>query len=261
MSLYEFGKLSQFLDSRGFPDAKAGSFQVRHQELLLGMQNGEIAVRKDGIYLTVDGYDHRGYIFNQKPDISRYKIPKFHVAECEIVENRKSLNGDYIWTNTENVQLYDRGNGGRAFPQQGELTTLQLCSKCRQLIEQETSNILTTGDFHNYLLETYGVPEPTEPVKTDVFGYTSDWSMISRRYRTFKNYVCERCRADLSVSTARRYLHVHHRSGRKTDNRIENLECLCIRCHATTDQRHQNNFERPINRRELEAFNQFFPVN
>ena len=259
MSLYAFSNLEIFLNQNNFPQSNGRAFQIIRRNLSQGMQKGDIEIRQDGIFCTIDGYEHRSYIFNQKPNISQWGIPKFHIAECEIVANRKNLHGDYIWTNTEQVQLYDRGQDGQAYPTEDSLTTLKLCSKCSQIVDKQVAGIYTTSDFYEYLTEQYGQTTQPELVQTDIFGYTIDWSMISRRYRATKVYRCERCNIDLSEANAQRYLHVHHRSGLKTDNRPQNLECLCIRCHAAVDQRHMGNFNKTINQRELKAFNERFP--
>lgn len=260
MSLYSFNGLEEFLNRQGFPKAGVGTFQLLKRNLVQGMQQGDIILRTDGIYCKIDDQEYKGYIFNQKPDISRYGVPRFHAAECEIVAKRHNLNGDYIFTTSENVQLYDRGQNGIPFPSKDKFSILQLCSKCSQLLGARNKGIIDTEDFHAMLIEQYGSAAEPENSAVDIFGYTPDFSVISKKIRESKLYRCDQCRVDLSISTDRRYLHVHHLNGRKTDNRPQNLQCLCIRCHAAVDAKHKGNFETSINKRELEAFNKKFPT-
>lgn len=257
MNLYKFEQLEQFLDKLGAPAAQGRAFQVIERVLNTSLKSKEVEIKPKGIFCTIDGYEHQGYIFNQKPDIAQYKsLPKFHIADCDVVQNRKNLHGDYIWTNSEKVQLYDRGQlGAPAYPAKDELTVLQLCNNCRKMVAGQLGTFLTTEVFHKYLLEQYEAAKPAVPIITDVYGYTMDFATISRRFRKECNYTCERCQRVLSSGYCRQCLHVHHRNGIKTDNRLSNLECLCIRCHAEVDQRHSQNFASRINKRKLDECN------
>lgn len=257
MSLYTFSRLEKFLDQKGYPQSSTRSFQVIQRNLVQGLLQGDIIIRSGGIFHTIDGKEYKGYIFNEKPDISTYGVPKFHAAECSVVANRGSLHGNYIFATSEEVQLYDRGKNGNPYPNSGKLTVLELCNNCRKIISKN-NQITTTKEFHAMLIEEYGLPSENESTEVDFFGYPPNWSVISRRIRESRSYICERCNIDLSAANDRRFLHVHHLNGRKTDVRSQNLQCLCVRCHSQVDQKHESNFSTYNKKPLLDEFNKRF---
>jgi hypothetical protein len=62
--------------------------------------------------------------------------------------------------------------------------------------------------------------------------YTKEFPEISRRLKEGAGYRCSECYLNLSAPENRKYLHVHHKNGLKFDNGYNNLQVLCIRCHA-----------------------------
>jgi 5-methylcytosine-specific restriction endonuclease McrA len=69
-----------------------------------------------------------------------------------------------------------------------------------------------------------------------VNNYSADFDEISKRVRERRGWRCECCRRDFSRATDREYLHVHHKNGMKNENQEENLQVLCLRCHADEPQ-------------------------
>ena len=100
---------------------------------------------------------------------------------------------------------------------------------------------------------------PQQEVEVDIFGYTKDWEQINRKYRETKDYTCERCGIHIENPYDRQFIHVHHKNGNRLDNRLVNLECLCIRCHSEVDDVHRKNFSSAANQIQLEEFNQKYP--
>lgn len=60
--------------------------------------------------------------------------------------------------------------------------------------------------------------------------YTDDWKEISRRFREYKHWICDKCGKDMSNDKYN--LHVHHRDHNKQNNNPANFMCLCRDCHA-----------------------------
>lgn len=60
--------------------------------------------------------------------------------------------------------------------------------------------------------------------------YSSDWPVISRRYRELRRFTCEQC--DVQLNDTPRLLDMHHIDGDKRNDRDDNLRCLCKLCHA-----------------------------
>lgn len=84
-------------------------------------------------------------------------------------------------------------------------------------------------------------PTSKKDIKVDRNGYTEDLHEVSETYRRKHNFVCENCGVQVSELETE-FMHTHHISGNKTDNREENLRCLCIKCHSEVNAHHVKNF-------------------
>lgn len=60
--------------------------------------------------------------------------------------------------------------------------------------------------------------------------YTSEHPKIRDQLLIKNNYCCEQCGVQLRDKSS--LLHMHHKNGRKGENRPENLQLLCILCHS-----------------------------
>ncbi len=248
MKLYNFNKLSQKLNFLKYPEVNESRFEVVRKDLSEEEKRGNVTFKEDGVYLMIDGTEHKGYMYIKKADVIQYGQPKFHVTNCSVIQDQKNrdyFNGHYFWHNSNTVTIEDRNTH-----QLYENINLDLCSKCRELAKIE--DYRNTQDFFN-LLDIQD-QKPQENVETDIFGYSKDWQQISRKFRIKNDFTCDKCKLKIENKFDQRFIQVHHINGNKLINKSDNLQCLCTLCHANIDNHHINNFSKKRSKAEIESF-------
>lgn len=247
--LYTFSNLAQRLSQLGYPEPTVSGFRVIRRDLTQEEQAGNIDFREDGIYLTIDGQEYKGYMYLKYPDVARFGFPKFHITNCQIVlgqRNRGQFDGRYFWHNSNTVTIEDRANG-----EVHESIILDLCGYCRN--QSSITDYSDTQGFFS-LLDQQEQEDINQEVEVDIFGYTLEWQQISREFRKEKEYTCESCGIKVDEPSDRRFIHVHHKNGNKLNNRRNNLECVCVLCHSNKDATHEQNFERRRMQADIRTF-------
>lgn len=249
-NLYQFQQLDEKLTAWGFPQTnfQSGFQPIRvdfsAEKFRKAVKEGKIRSGTDGIYLTHEGREWKGYMYMPTYKVAEYGNPKFHLTRCEKIEELFSsgFGRYYKWSNNELNDITERGT--RKIYQNQKL---QLCSYCRGSI----IGVSNTKDFFDTLDKT---EIEQENVEVDVFGYTKDWQKISYAYRQSKDFICEHCGIKPKNKFDKRFWHVHHKDGDKTNNKPSNLECLCILCHSYKDLHHEDNFDKTRMKWQLDSF-------
>jgi hypothetical protein len=250
--LYQFEILDRKLDEWGFPKLKGVSgFQIiKGIDFEEAYKSGSISFEDDGIYLEYEGKKYRGYMFIQEAYITYNggpaKFPKFHLLKCRIIQefiDSGRFKQRYEWSNSDVNNLIDKQTRIKYNDKK-----LELCSYCQSDYFEEIED---TQDFFDSLDKS--VIEENN-IEVDIFGYTREWQKISRSYRVKRNFTCESCGIKIDDLINRRYLHTHHKNGDKTNNRENNLECLCILCHSFKDIKHEENFDKKRMLNEIKVF-------
>jgi hypothetical protein len=249
--LYSFSKLGEKLDQLGYPIIRESGFRsiridFNAETFKKAIKEGGMKFSKDGIYLTYEGKEWKGYMYMPTYRINQFNsMPRFHLTRCEKIEELFSGGYGlyYKWSNNPSNNITDRDT-----KEIYEDQVLQLCSYCQNSI----IGLNNTEDFFE-TLETED-SQLVENIDVDIFGYTLNWQQISKAYRTEKKFTCERCNIKIVNSYDKRFIHVHHKNGNKLINNKDNLECLCILCHSKIDETHEHNFEKNRMKTELKNF-------
>lgn len=246
--LYNFKKLKSKLDQLNYPEVTESRFQILRKDFSEEEQQGNISFKVDGIYLKVNGVEHKGYMYIKNADVNQYGLPKFHVANCQMIvqqRNQNRFNGHYFWSNSNVVDIKQRG-ANVIFKDE----KLDLCGYCREMV-MALDYTNTQGFFD--LLDSQD-QQPYNDVEVDIFGYTKDWQQISRKFRIENQFTCNNCKIKIENKFDQRFIQVHHKNGNKLFNSRENLECLCVLCHSKKDELHVNNFSKKSSKHEIENF-------
>ncbi|MDD3773602.1 MAG: hypothetical protein PHC38_13240 [Weeksellaceae bacterium] len=246
--LYEFDILDKKMDEWGFPKLQSGSgFKIIRTDFEEAYKAGNIRFGDDGIYLEHEGKEYRGYMFIKEPWITQYNsYPKFHLTRCKTIDEfirSGRFKIRYEWSNSNVNDLIDKTTR-----QIYKDEVLGYCYNCKQKIFDEIED---TEDFFE-TLDTEEIEETSHEV--DIFGYDRNWQKISREYRKKMDFTCEECGIKIENRADQRFLHTHHKNGDKANNRLSNLQCLCVLCHSHENERHEENFDKNRMRKEIKTF-------
>ena len=245
--IYDFHRTKEALGRRGINVEYTGGYTiVRPADVVFENGIGNVEFQNDkgesGIFI-IDKNGHYRQVFMYKRDyhLYRYGSPRYHICRCDTIRSFITSGGfreHYRYANTDEVTVLNMDNGYR----EETVNDLELCGYCANMLGNEYGMPLES--FVEILKEA-GEANPDEEAKeVDIFGYVRNWEMISDAKRELANYTCEVCGYQAEDIFDRRFIHVHHRDGDKLNNRMENLQCLCIHCHANVDPSHARNFSR-----------------
>ena len=213
---YQFERLKQKMDEMGFPQIESRSgFRIIRTDFEDAYNAGKISFDEDGIYFDLGGERLKGYVFIREYQISykgpeQLQLPKFHLIKCITDDfiSQGDVRHRYDWSNKRTNDLVDIASG-----ENREYLDVELES-CENFARQIEYEGFTTIDFFD-MLEEEAVELPL--FETDIDGYVRGWERIRQQYRTEVEFTCEECQVKIETRVHRRYLHVHHIDGNKTN--------------------------------------------
>lgn len=172
------------------------------------------------------------------PDPGRYQN-RFHIYPCSFVRNYKSR---YIMTTRHDGFFHVKLTDEYYSAYSEKIIALQLCPFCYKDL-----NLAYLGyDNINFDLQRYYMSEINQQIKIgaqfqslNTFmsrllsdeSYAVNWPVLSRSIKENRGWECERCHFRAESYEQKKFIEVHHKNRDKYDNRPENLEVICRRCH------------------------------
>lgn len=185
-------------------------------------------------YLKSDEEYQMMFAYKNEYNTSQFGLPKFHICECK---TREEYSG-FKFAASMPVDIYCRDTR----KQLTEPQFLELCKNCIAKSQKGLFSFLAKGKpWFEYVLE-FACSNNELAIKKRRDGYVVLWKNISEAVRERDNFKCELC--NIELSKYKYFLEVHHKDYNKINNRGENLQSLCVLCHATIDSLHLNNFKR-----------------
>jgi hypothetical protein len=180
-------------------------------------------------------------------DVSRvrgdFHIPRFHLAFCRTLEEMSSRGRfeRYVVSDRDDEIFFIRVDSA-------PLTEydLDVCQNCLDKLKwrgfssdqsrtyrHEIVRTFTLVDFFKKYPRSLHSQLPQHTAQTaPVNEYPENWQEISDELRRQFYWTCQKCGLELGEQN-KQWLHVHHRNGLRNDSSTQNLECLCLGCHAS----------------------------
>jgi len=200
----------------------------------------EINISKDG---TLELYGQKILVYIRDQRYSYDLEYKFHIANCStLIDAQRNQKYDkYVASVNVNGKFKVNLIHGNSWVEKDKEVKLNVCKNCltaldykgyRQNygIKQAIYNSFSIDDFFQiYKKQTLKKPKHTN-ITAPINNYTPDFNTIANDLKSNKKYTCENCHKVFSQD--KKFLHVHHIDGIKSNNSIRNLKVVCIGCHA-----------------------------
>lgn len=259
-SFYEFEPLNNIKEKMGIPRTVYGDLTVEFSGSRLTELELEKLTSASGLDISADelvilndgtlAYKNTRVILYIR-DITVYGSqeiqPRFHLANCTTLQKMKDYKrfDRYVVSINTNGR-FDLNIIKSQIKTKRENCELSVCQNCLSLLNFDGFLIgwpktkreifvkqFTIEHFFEKYPRSLHVTNPTyNSGNAPLNNYTEDFNAISIKIREHHKWICQQCWIDLSDIKQRHWLHVHHINGLKYDNNPENLQCICVKCHA-----------------------------
>jgi hypothetical protein len=268
---FNFEPLNRLRTKMGIADGQYGSFSVEVNPGCLTLEELDrltsegIEVYFDELTILADGTlalkDRRVLVYiRDVHDYGRQNWePRCHLFNCATLVSmaqKGRFEDKYVAFDKEDPKfpIYVIRKSG---DKQKEYRYLRVCQNCldglafngfslQKMTKKERSRFVTEftpNQFFNVYPRLLHAVKPKHDSDTAPLNdYPLNFEQISQRLRQENGWQCQKCGRNLSAQHLRKYLHVHHVNGNRSDNKRQNLRILCVACHA--DEPHHSHMRK-----------------
>lgn len=222
-----------FFDPLGFREALREKGEV-------DIPFSEINISSDG---TLELFGQKILVYIRDQRFSHDLEYKFHIANCStLIDAQRNQKYDrYVASINVNGKFKVNLIHGYSWVEKDREVKLNVCKNCLTTLNYKgyrqsygvrhlIYNSFNIEEFFQlYKKQSIKKPKFTN-ITAPINNYTKDFDTIASELKSKKRYTCEGCQKDLSQD--KKFLHVHHIDGVKSNNSINNLKVFCIGCHA-----------------------------
>ena len=224
----------------------------------------DLVINDSNILFTLlpDGTLQRVNLYIAEQIISWYNndlkpIYKYHIFKCSTLENMFRLKRKHrykINARNDGTFYFRYINSRGKIIKEVENEKIDICKNCLKKYFHLIGKYYNPMEADKYVKEfnlsefdkTFGsffnIKDFDDLEKGDGFFkpnvYPKNWNEISKKIRKLRNYTCEKCGFKPRNDYEKRFIHLHHINGDKTNNNQDNLKVLCIKCHSDVDNFH-----------------------
>ena len=170
------------------------------------------------------------------------KSRRFHVFECRTLDEMKGKGKfeRYVVTTRKDGKFLVEATDQIARSVEEIEAPLAVCKNCLHELNwknyaslKHPSNIWESFSLQDFFAE-FATLFASKPQYSDETapkgGYAKDWHQIATKIKQQHNWSCDKC--GVNLSDHRSLLHGHHKNGVLYDNRLSNIDVLCLLCHS-----------------------------
>ena len=225
--LYSFEKLDSYIKRLGIPVYHRGVYLPIVKELSIDEQLHNIRFTEEGVeYTDENGKVWLGFVYKKHfafTKSGKNNTPRMHLCHCGVTDTWGEE--AYMFANTLPITVYNSSNDNAP----RKLSNIRMCGNCIPIRRNMGwNNYKDAKEYIAYIKSNYNVEEESY---VNRWGYTKDWYKVRRDYILSHDYICERCGRKMQGTFLQSCLYVYHKDRDLSNNKEENLQCLCVDCY------------------------------
>ena len=211
------------------------------------LKTGEVEIELDEIKTKHGVFEYKGrkVIVYIRDQYSKYysKGYRFHLTKCGTITKafQNMRNSRYVLSLRTDGKFKINLINDNVIVKKDLIEPLKVCKNCLEQIDYKKYKAhqyrVKQTIFENFDLAEYFNQFNQSNLNTDLFRnannaplnvYNKNFDLKSKKIREKRNYKCHNCGINMSNQEHRKFAHLHHKDGDKSNDNPLNLEVFCI---------------------------------